>query len=388
MSASKSSPWSVFLIFLQLGCTSFGGPVAHLGYFREALVARRRWLDEGAYAELVALCQFLPGPASSQVSFALGLFRAGLPGACAAWLGFTLPSALLMLGFAYGLSFLPPEAGAPWLHGLKLAAAAVVAQALFAMARGLCPDGRRLLIALAAGGLAASGGGGQLAALGLGAVAGMLVLRRLPVPSALLLPVAYSRRRGLACLALALALLMLLPLLAQATGAPLAELAERFYRAGALVFGGGHVVLPLLQAELVPAYVGAESFLAGYGAAQALPGPLFSFAAFLGGQAGGVSAALSCLFMVFLPGCLLLLAALPFWRELRVRPGLVPAVAGVNASVVGLLAAAFYDPVLTGALERPVDLLVVLAACALLHVARTPPWAVVALCALAGPGLA
>ena len=318
------SPWAVFLIFLRLGLTSFGGPVAHLGYFRHEFVARRRWLSERSYADLVALCQFLPGPASSQVGMALGLSRAGYGGALAAWAGFTLPSAALLILFALGLSSQGQLLPAGALHGLKVVAVAVVAQALWGMGRSLCPDVPRItfMAAAACAALLLPGAWVQVGIIGVAALAGMALLRPAPAAPEQAMPTAITRRAGSAWLALFFALLIGLPLLAAAVPSQPLALLDAFYRAGALVFGGGHVVLPLLQAEVVPpGWVGHDSFLAGYGAAQAVPGPLFTFAAFLGaamttapsGWAGG----LLCLAAIFLPSFLLVAGALPFWERLR-----------------------------------------------------------------------
>ncbi len=392
----------VFGAFLRLGCTSFGGPVAHLGYFRTEFVERRRWLDDNAYADLVALCQFLPGPASSQVGFALGLQRAGWGGALAAWLGFTMPSALLLIGLALGLAqgvaaAGPAAAGA--LHGLKLVAVAVVAQALWGMARSLCPDAPRAALATAAALLAwaVPGVAGQWGVIVLGGLVGRWVLK-----PPLLLPGAHahsgvSRRSGALLLALAAALLLLLPALATSTGSGSLLAVAVVYQAGALVFGGGHVVLPLLQAAVVPpGWISPEAFMAGYGATQAVPGPLFTFAAYLGaamqwpgaGAAGGVAGGLVMLVAVFLPGLLLVAGALPFWETLRQRAGVQRAMAGINAAVVGLLAAALAGPVGGAALHTLADLALAALALVLLMRWRWPPPVLVLLAAVLGAGLA
>ncbi|WP_246205496.1 chromate efflux transporter [Agromyces salentinus] len=389
------TPGEVFRAFLKLGVTSFGGPIAHLGYFRDELVTRRRWVGERDYAELVALSQFLPGPASSQVGFALGLLRAGPMGALAAWLAFTLPSAVLMVAFAYGAPLLGGVLGSGVLEGLKIVAVAIVAQAVWGMARSLTPDPRRAAIAVGAATLVLllAGTAGQLAAIVLGALAG-LVLCRMPAEQAPPpLPFAVSRRAGLVSLAVLVALLVLLPVAAAAFGGPVLDLADGFFRAGALVFGGGHVVLPLLQAEFVGTpWLTAEEFLAGYGAAQAMPGPLFTFAAYLGalaapGAAGLVTAAIA-LVAVFLPGFLILIGVLPFWNGLRVRPGAQSLMRGANAAVVGILAAALYDPVFVTAVVDPGSFALALACFVLLVSWRTPPWAVVIVGALGGVLLA
>ncbi|HEY3696258.1 chromate efflux transporter [Phenylobacterium sp.] len=373
----------VFLAFLGQGLTAFGGPVAHLGYFRRAFVERRGWLDDAAFADLAALCQFLPGPASSQLGMAIGLRRAGLAGALAAWLGFTLPAGLAMIAFAQAAPSLGAHWGGGWIHGLKIAAAAVVAQALVAMARTLAarPVTAGMAIGGAAGLILAPGPAPQVCALLAGAAFGLAFLRTVQ-PSAAPDAVPPRGRRG-AVLALALfaGLLIGLPLLARHD--PALALAGVFYRTGALVFGGGHVVLPLLESQVVgPGWLDRDTFLAGYGAVQALPGPLFSFAGFVGasqtfaprGWAGGGVALVS----IFLPSLLLVLGVLPFWDRLKARPGARGALAGVNAVVVGLLAAALWDPVLTGAVRSPADAALAVSAFLLLTVVRLPPWAVVA----------
>ena len=379
----------VFGAFLRLGLTSFGGPVAHLGYFRAEFVERRRWLSDGQYAELVALAQVAPGPASSQVGLALGLMRAGPLGALAAWTGFTLPSALLLAGFAAGLAVAGGVEGAGWLAGLKAAAVAVVAQALLGMGRSLAPDAPRQTLAAAAAALAllVPGVAGQLGAIGLGALAGLTLLRGAAVPAAeAAAPVPLSRAAGAACLAAFAVLLVGLPLAAGLS--PWLAYADGFYRAGALVFGGGHVVLPLLEAEAVGrGWVEAESFLAGYGAAQAVPGPLFAFAAYLGQASAGAAGAIVALVAIFLPGALLIVGALPFWAAVRERPGLRAALTGVNAAVTGLLLAALYDPVfLRGAATAEAFVIALGAFLALAAWQVSPVW-VVAGAAVAGAAL-
>jgi chromate transporter len=382
----------VLLVFLKLGLTSFGGPIAHLGYFKTELVQRRAWLDDDAYADIVALCQFLPGPASSQVGITLGLSRAGLAGGVAAWVGFTAPSAVALILFAASLNRLDGVAGTAWLHGLKVVAVAVVAQAVWMMARSLCPDRPRLTLALAAAlvVLALPSASGQIGAIVLGGLIGWRCLPALAGPGRVgRLTVPVSRRTAAWALGGFFALLAGLPLLAALTGDHAVALVDSFYRSGALVFGGGHVVLPLLQAEVVPTgWLSNDAFLAGYGAAQAVPGPLFTFAAYLGaamtpppnGWLGGVI----CLCAIFLPSFLLLLAALPHWEALRRRVAVQSALAGVNAAVVGLLLAALYTPVWTSAIRGPADFALGLAAFLLLGVWRLPPWLVVILGAVAG----
>lgn len=383
-SPAKGSALEVLRVSSRLGLTSFGGPVAHLGYFRDEYVVRRKWLDEQTYADLVALCQFLPGPASSQVGIGVGMMRAGLPGGLAAWAGFTLPSALALVLFAYGVRDVA-AADAAWLHGLKVVAVAIVAQAVWGMARTLCPDRERATIAVlaASAALALPFAWVQVAII---VAAGLAGLRWLPAsataPPAHAAPVV-SRQLGVAALVVFFLLLGLLPLLRQLVpGQPLAVF-DSFYRAGSLVFGGGHVVLPLLQAEVVPpGWVTNEQFLAGYGAAQAVPGPLFTFSAYLGavigtppnGWAGGALA----LTAIFLPSFLLVTGALPFWDAIRARAGFQAALRGINASVVGLLLAALYHPVWTSAILTPLDFALGLAAFCLLTAWRVPPWLVVA----------
>jgi len=390
------SPWEVFLAFLKLGLTSFGGPVAHLGYFRAEFVERRRWLSEQAFAELVGLCQFLPGPASSKAGFALGLLRGGKLGAVAAWVGFTLPSAVAMLLFARGAADLAASPlGAGLLHGLKLVAVAIVAQAVWGMARALCPDRIRAGIALVSLAVVTllPVSAGQVVAIALGAMAGWWLCRD-SAPAAApaeWLVVPFSRKAGLLCLVLFGLLLVLPPLLAGEAGA--LAMFDAFYRAGALVFGGGHVVLPLLRDGVVaPGWLSDDIFLAGYGAAQAMPGPLFTFAAFLGASiqpaGAGVPAAALALVAVFLPGLLLLLGVLPFWAALRTRPAAQAGMRGINAAVVGLLGAALYAPVWTSAVLRPLDFLLAASGFLLLTVWRASPLWIVVLGATAGLGIA
>lgn len=389
--APRGSAGEVLLAFLKLGLTSFGGPVAHLGYFREAFVVRRQWLTEAAYADLVALGQFLPGPASSQVGMALGLMRAGLPGMAAAWLGFTLPSALLMLAFAYGVESVSALTGAGWLAGLKAAAAAVVAHAVLGMAGTLCPDRARRTIALAAAAAAAvlPGAIGQIAVLLAGAFIGLAVLRLPPREAGEPLQIAVPRPAAILSLVLFALALVGLPLLAQATGDGALRLADALYRAGALVFGGGHVVLPLIEAELVhPGGLTREAFLAGYGAAQAVPGPLFTFAAYVGAMMptapNGAAGAAVALLAIFLPSALLVYGALPFWARIAADKRAQDALGGVNAAVVGLLGAAFWDPVASAGVTSARAFAIALVAYLALALWRAPPWAVVVGAAVMG----
>jgi chromate transporter len=381
----------VFTAFLKLGLTSFGGPVAHLGYFRDEFVVRRRWLDERAYADLVALCQFLPGPASSQVGMAIGLSRAGYLGALAAWTAFTLPSAIALVLFAFSIGFLGEALGSGWLHGLKVAAVAVVALAVLGMARTLTPDRERATLAVVAAAmtLASPSAWGQVGAIVLGGLVGVTLLRGGAPIDHVALPLSVRRRTGAAALATFFALLIGLPFLAAATGSQSIALFDAFYRAGSLVFGGGHVVLPLLQAEVVPpGWVTNDEFLAGYGAAQAVPGPLFTFAAYLGAvmdpQPNGWAGAALCLVAVFTPSFLLVLGALPFWECLRRRPLAQSALRGVNAAVVGLLLAALYHPVWTAGVLGAADFSLAAAAFLLLFMWKAPPWLVVILSAAGG----
>lgn len=383
--------WQVFVVFLRLGLTSFGGPVAHLGYFRTEFVERRRWLGEAAYADLVALCQFLPGPASSQVGLGLGLVRAGYAGALAAWAGFTLPSALALIALALGITQAADALPAGLLHGLKVMAVAVVAQAVWGMARGLGPDWPRRLLMLAAAVLLIvwPGALAQLLAIGLAALIGMAFMRPAADTAHEPLPIPVSRRTGAAWLALFFFMLAGLPLLMLVWPSQALAMVDAFYRAGALVFGGGHVVLPLLQTSVVSTgWVDSDTFLAGYGAAQAVPGPLFTFAAFLGasmqtapsGWLGGLLALLA----IFLPAFLLVAGALPFWETLRAHARARAALMGVNAAVVGLLVAALWNPVITGGIRQPVDAALALAALLALMRWKWPPWLVVAACAALG----
>ncbi|TWF53161.1 chromate efflux transporter [Neorhizobium alkalisoli] len=373
----------VFRAFLKLGLTAFGGPIAHLGYFRDEFVTRRRWIDEKGYADLVALCQFLPGPASSQVGFAIGLLRAGPLGAAAAWSAFTLPSALLLFLFASGTAAFDNPVADGLLHGLKLCAVAVVAQAVWGMARTLTPDRPRAGIALAALFLVTFGGAfGQILAIALGGLSGLALCRGAVAEPAKSLSFSLPRSFGLGCLIAFFILLFGLPLLAATLDLQGLRLFDSFYRSGALVFGGGHVVLPLLEAEVVqPGWVSQNTFLAGYGLAQAMPGPLFTFSAYLGAAVvpapNGMLGATIALAGIFLPGFLLLLAALPFWNGLSGNPAAQAAMRGANAAVVGILGAALYDPVWTGAILTPADFALAFAGFLLLTVWKTPPWTVV-----------
>lgn len=385
------TPWSVFLIFLRLGLTSFGGPIAHLGYFREEFVTRRQWLTERSYADLVALCQFLPGPASSQVGMALGMSRAGYAGVLAAWAGFTLPSALVLILFALGIAGYGDALSPGALHGLKIVAVAVVAQAVWGMARNLCPDALRVSIMAVAVCivLLVPSAWGQVGVIVAAGIAGLFLFRPDRDMAHEALPITVSHRAGVIWLSLFFVLLIGLPILASLLPSPTMEVVDAFYRAGSLVFGGGHVVLPLLQAEVVPSgWVSNEAFLAGYGAAQAVPGPLFTFAAFLGASSadapsgwlgGGIA-----LVAIFVPSFLLVAGALPFWEQLRRSPRTQAALAGVNAAVVGLLLAALYNPVWTSAILAPQDFGLALIALVALIFWKLPPWLVVLASGLGG----
>ncbi len=383
--------WSIFLIFLRLGLTSFGGPVAHLGYFRDEFVQRRRWLDERGYADLVALCQFLPGPASSQVGLAIGLLRGGYRGSLAAWAGFTLPSAVALTLFALGIARWGDALPSGFIQGLKIVAVAVVAQAVWGMARTLCSDGPRLAIMLAAASavLLLPFVWSQVAIIVVAGLIGLLAFRPASGEVHPGLPVRIKMRTALSALAAFFALLILLPVLAGVSGSQALAQVDAFYRTGALVFGGGHVVLPLLQAEVVPSgWVDNDAFLAGYGAAQAVPGPLFTFAAFLGasmnsGPSGWLGATI-CLLAVFAPSFLLVFGALPFWERLRGNRRSQAALAGVNAAVVGLLLAALYDPVWTSAIKAAEHFILAVLSFAALSYWKLPPWLVVIAGALGG----
>ena len=390
---TSGSPLDVFRVFLGLGLTSFGGPIAHLGYFQEALVRRRRWLADGEYADIVALCQVLPGPTSSQVGLMVGLRRAGVGGAVAAWAGFTLPSALLMTIFALGLNVFDNAVGEGIIHGLRIVAVAVVALAVWSMARTLWSDRLRVTVGLAAAivVLLWPTAIGQVLVLIVAAIAGIALLARgSPVPPrtgterAATGPI--GRPVAAACLALFAGLLVGLPVLAALADTQLVDLFDGFYRSGSLVFGGGHVVLPLLESEVVPSgWVTPDEFTAGYGLAQAIPGPLFTFAAYLGAVTAGVAGAVVALVAIFLPSFLLVFGIVPFWEAVRRRPVVLAALAGVNAAVVGILLAALYDPIWTSAIGQPADLALAIGAIGALAWWKLPPWLVVL--AAAGVGI-
>ena len=389
----QGSPAEVFAVFLKLGLTSFGGPIAHLGYFRDELVTRRKWLSEQAYGDLVALCQFLPGPASSQTGFALGLMRAGWLGALAAFAAFTLPSALALIIFAYTATSISGPLGAGALNGLKLVAVAIVAQAVWGMARNLCPDRERATIAVAAVAVLAfvPGPFNMIAAIAAGALAGVILGRGNGSSESGHVTVAVPGSVAVAALLIFASLLVILPLLAEQS--QVIAVFDGFYRAGALVFGGGHVVLPLLEAEVVePGWVTQSQFLAGYGAAQAVPGPLFTFAAYLGATLEpaphGIAGAFIALLAVFLPGFLILIGVLPFWDRFRRMGWTQSLMQGANAAVVGILGAALYSPVFTGSITNLKEFTLALACFVLLMLWKAPPWAVVLLAGAGGAALA
>jgi len=382
---------AVFWPILRLGLTSFGGPVAHLGYFHDEFVVRRKWLTERAYADLVALCQFLPGPASSQVGIGIGLARAGLPGAIAAWIAFTMPSAFALILFGYGVTEFGDAIESGALHGLKVVAVAVVAQAVWGMAQKLCPDAKRATVAVLAAiaVLAIPSPFVQLGAILIGGLFGWASLRAEVTTDHLDLGVRVNRGVAIAALVLFFAGLVGLPILAAAFPSQTMALVDSFYRSGSLVFGGGHVVLPLLQSEVVPpGWVSNDAFMAGYGAAQAVPGPLFTFAAFLGtvmtDAPNGIAGGMICLLAIFASSFLLVIGAMPFWDALRRVEAVRNALLGVNAVVVGLLLAALYNPVWTSAILSAADFGLAMAAFTLLVFWKTPAWLVVILTALGG----
>lgn len=385
------SAWAVFLIFLRLGLTSFGGPVAHLGYFRDEFVIRRKWLTENSYADLIALCQFLPGPASSQVGIAIGLSRAGYTGALAAWTGFTLPSAIVLILFALGISSYGDIVPLGVLHGLKVAAVAVVAQAVWGMGKNLCTDVARIsIMALAACFvLSVPSALAQVSVIAIAAIIGLLWFQPEKVIAHDPLAITVRRRTGLVWLFLFFSLLIGLPLLTALYPSQTLSMVDTFFRAGSLVFGGGHVVLPLLQAEIVPAgWISNDTFLAGYGATQAVPGPLFTFAAFLGSSMNqapsGWLGGMICLIAIFAPSFLLVMGVLPFWESLRQNLRTRAALSGINAAVVGLLLAALYQPVWTSAIVEAKDFGLALVALIALMFWKVPAWLVVIGCGAAG----
>ena len=390
----RGSFLEVLGVFAKLGITSFGGPIAHLGYFRQEIVVRRKWLDETAYTDLIGLCQFLPGPASSQVGIALGMTRSGLWGGLAAWLGFTLPSAIALTAFAYATTSFKGIVQSGWLQGLLIVAVAVVAQAVWGMAKTQCPDKQRATLAIVAAivillwPIAIV----QIGIIPLAGILGWLFLRSAQTVKPSPLPLVLPRRLAIGCLVLFFVLLIGLPILRQATQSQPIALFDTFFRVGSLVFGGGHVVLPLLQREVVPAgWVTNEQFITVYAAAQAVPGPLFTFAAYLGAVSkpapNGWLGALIALLAIYLPSFLLLIGILPFWNHLRAFEPFQAALRGINAAVVGILLAALYQPIWTSAIHTPADFALGLVAFGLLAVWKMPPWVVVVLSALLGAGL-
>jgi chromate transporter len=394
-STGRHAILEVLWAFLRLGVTSFGGPIAHLAYFRAECVERRKWLDEAAYADIIALCQFLPGPASSQEGMILGMIRAGLPGGFAAWFGFTFPSAIALAAFAYGRGNLDDIKHAAWLHGLKIAAAAVVAQAVWRMGQNFCrgPEKATLAVAAMLLTLAQPSAAGQIGAIAAGGLLGWRLLPAANNAAAVRLAIPIGRKSAVASLTLFAALLIGLPLLTAATSSHTIALISSFYRSGALVFGGGHVVLPLLQQAVVPqGWIGNDAFLAGYGAAQAVSGPLFTFAAYLGTAMNlppnGFWGGLICLAAIYLPSFLLVMGALPFWNALRQRTGVQSALQGINAAVTGILLGALYMPIWTSAILRPPDFGLGVIAFLLLEFWRAPPWLVVLLAATGTSALA
>jgi chromate transporter len=385
----------VLWVSTRLGLTSFGGPIAHLGYFHEEYVTRRKWLDEQSYADLVALCQFLPGPASSQVGIAIGMARARLLGGLAAWLGFTMPSALALIAFALGVGAFASAADAGWLHGLKVVAVAIVAQALWGMARSLCPDRERATIAILASivTLAWPNAAGQLSSIAIAGIVGLIIFPGTAASSLSPMRFPVGKKIGIAAWVIFFTLLLGLPVLRQIWPSHALEVSDSFFRVGSLVFGGGHVVLPLLQTEVVgPGWITNEQFVAGYGATQAVPGPLFTFSAYLGAvmgpQPNGWAGAIIALVAIFLPSFLLVIGALPFWDVLRAAPVFQSALKGINAAVVGLLLSALYNPVWTSAIHSRADFGLGLIAFGLLMFWKCPPWLVVVLTALGGEAIA
>jgi len=391
---SGTSLFSIFWTFLKLGCTSFGGPIAHIGYFRHEFVEKRKWLDDNSYADLVALCNFLPGPASSQVGIALGISKGGLPGGLAAWLGFTLPSALALIAFAYAFTEFGITADAGWLHGLKIVAVAVIAQAIWGMGKTLCPDRFRATLAIIATLIVFlwPNAWGQILAILMGGLAGWRYLEAIPLHRPEILKFRVSKRAALVSWVLFWGLLLALPALSYVIKDHALAIFDSFYRSGSLVFGGGHVVLPLLRSEVVPAgWVSDDVFLAGYGAAQAVPGPLFTFAAYLGAinvlEPNGFAGGMLALVAIFLPSYLIVVGTLPFWESLRQNMQVQSALRGVNAAVVGLLLAAFYDPVWISSIRNTGDMALALMAFGLLMYWKVSPLYVVIVAAIGGAAL-
>ncbi|PLR80762.1 ChrA protein [Bacillus canaveralius] len=376
----------ILLVSTKLGVSSFGGPIAHLGYFHEEYVRRRKWLDEKSYADLVALCQFLPGPASSQVGIGIGVIRGGLLGGVLAFLGFTVPSVLALIVFALILKGLHID-DAGWIHGLKIVAVAVVAHAIIGMGEKLTPDLKRKMIALFAivTTLIWQSAFTQVGIILLSGLVGYLMFKESEAETKANFRVPISRRFAILCLLLFFGLLLILPLAREANSSNWVAMFDSFYRAGSLVFGGGHVVLPLLERELVPSgYISEEAFLAGYGAAQAVPGPLFTFAAYIGAVINGWQGGLLATIAIFLPAFLLIFGTLPFWDTLRRNPKIRGALMGVNAAVVGILIAAFYDPIWTSSILAPIDFAFAAILFSMLVYWKLPPWIIVLTGAIGG----
>lgn len=378
--------FQIFLIFLRLGCTSFGGPIAAIGYFREEFVDRRRWFHESTYADLVALCQLLPGPASSQVAIGIGLLQAGYWGALVSWIGFVVPSAILLVLFGLGISGISQLSQAGWIQGAKIVAVAVVAQAVWRMGKSLCPDRIRISFAAVAALLATClpSPFAQISAILSGGLLGWLFLKGKQFLPPVHIPVPISKRSASIALALFFMLLMIIPLWAKLSNHHALQVFDSFFRTGALVFGGAHVVLPLLQSIVVPnGMVSNDLFLAGYGVAQAVPGPLLSFAAYIGAISqippNGLFGAALCLIAIYLPSFLLLIGLLPFWGKIRLHHWMKPVMQGLNAAVVGLLLAALYNPVWTNSIYNMKDLCFALTAFLLLSILKWPSWLVVLL---------
>ncbi|GAA0323827.1 chromate transporter [Bacillus carboniphilus] len=383
---SFKSLLEILLVSTRLGLTSFGGPVAHLGYFHEEYVRRRKWMDEKAYADLVALCQFLPGPASSQVGIGIGVMRAGVIGGILAFIGFTLPSVIALIAFAIIVQGLD-VADASWIHGLKIVAVAVVAHAIIGMAQKLTPDLQRKTLALLALVITLlwQTAFTQVGVILLAGFIGYLIYKEHETEMGQKYNFPISKKFGAICFTLFFGLLIVLPILREVTALDWLALFDSFYRSGSLVFGGGHVVLPLLEREFVPTgWLSEEAFLAGYGAAQAVPGPLFTFAAYIGAVIGGWKGGLLATFAIFLPAFLLILGSLPFWNALRTNPKIKGALMGVNAAVVGILISAFYHPIWTSSILGPVDFAFAAVLFSMLVYWKLPPWIVVLTGALGG----
>ncbi|MEK5318548.1 chromate transporter [Paenibacillus sp. FSL L8-0644] len=376
----------VLMVSAKLGLTSFGGPIAHIGYFHDEYIRRRKWMDEASYADLVALCQFLPGPSSSQVGIGIGVVRAGLLGGLAAWIGFTLPSFLVLVAFAFLLQGYD-IASAGWIHGLKIVAVAIVAHAILGMGQKLTPDRDRATIAVISAVITLSWhtAYSQILIIVTAGVIGLWLFRKQEAEITSNLQIAISRTFAVCSLIVFVAMLVALPLLRSSEEVGWLTLFDSFFRSGSLVFGGGHVVLPLLEREVVPTgWVSRENFLAGYGATQAVPGPLFTFTGYLGAMAWGLPGAMIATLAIFLPAFLLVVGVLPFWNKLRNSPKIQRALVGVNAAVVGILLAALYDPLWTTAILKPIDFALAVILFVMLVFWKLPPWVVVLVGATGG----